>query len=143
MNYIVPLTLMSISSYYGYYFGKAYLQKYISNWVMEELTNKLNEKQENEEITFHPVERTNSALISYKHGSKDYKICVFFDDTKVRSMLRKEVFLIKDDQRINITHKPGIPYLLSAADIGGNSIIVIKDDEIIKTFNKDEIPKFL
>ena len=93
--------------------------------------------------TFQVLHR--GAMISHQYGGKNYQVCVPYDATKVRQALRKEVFLIVDNpdgqqKRINITQKPGIPYLFSAEYLGGNKIIVTKDDQIIAEFQEDQIP---
>lgn len=133
----------SVSLYYVYYYAKSRLYKYLMNRMMEEL----NKKQESEDILFQPLERTKSAVILYKHGGKEHKVCVPYDRSKSRIMLRKEVYLVRNggekEERIEITHKPGVPYLLSAKEMGGSKIIVIKDNKIIKEYGEDEKPAYL
>lgn len=141
-SYFIPLTLLfgsTIGLYYGYRYGKSYLQSYIISKVMEEL----NKKQEEEGTPFISMERAKSAVILYKHGGKEYKVCVPYDRTKSRAMLRKEVFLLSDNGKIDITHKPGVPYLLSAEKMGGVKIVVVKDNKTIREYDKDEIPEYL
>ena len=129
----------SVGLYYGYQYGKSYLNNYIIKQVMDEL----NKKQEKDGVIFQPLERTKSAVILYNHGGKEHKVCVPYDRSKSRAMLRKKVFLIRDDDRIEITHKPGVPYSLSAKDMGGNKIIVTKDNRTIKEYTDIEIPNYL
>lgn len=139
MNYFY-MTLTDIGLYYGYYYGKNYLNQYILNKVLDEL----DKKQNNEEVLFKPLERSNSALIFYKNGGKDHKVCIPYDRSKATSMLRKEVKLyFTDGETIDITHKPGVPYLLSANDMGGVKIIVSKNNINIKEYSEDQIPNFL
>lgn len=146
---IGSLTLGCLSV--GIYYGKSYLERYIANKVIDQLKS----KQDNEGIVFQALERTNSAVILYKHGGKEHRVCVPYDRSKSTAMLRKQVFLINssnnnndidkkiDINRIEITHKPGIPYLLSAKQMGGTKIIVIKDNETIKEYLDDDIPGYL
>ena len=138
-SYFTIIFSATISIYYSYKYGKYYLEKYIINRIMKEL----NKKQEDEGIVFIPMEKTKSAVILYKHGGKEHKVCVHYDRTKLRPMLRKKVFLIKSDERIEITHKPGVPYLLTAKDMGGIKIIVVKDNNTIKEYQEEEIPNYL
>ena len=56
-------------------------------------------------------------------------------------MLRKKVYLIKGEEKIELTQKPGIPYLICASDLGGSSIIVEDlDGNVTNTFGENEIP---
>ena len=143
--YYVPSVIIgSVGIYYGYYYVRSYLQKYIMDQVMTEL----NKKQDGEAEIFKPLEKSKSAIILYSHGGKNHKVCVPYDRSKSRNMLRKQVFLIRtneneDEQWNEITHKPGIPYLLSAKDMGGIKIIIVKDGETIKEYSEDEIPNYL
>lgn len=60
-----------------------------------------------------------------------------------RKYIGKKVYLIKNGDEIDITQKPGIPYFITASDLGGNKII-IKDlfGKEIKTFTENKIPIF-
>lgn len=138
MNYFY-ISLAGISLYYGYYYGKNYLNQYI----MSKVLNELNKKQNEEGEVFKPLEKSKSALILYKHGGKDHRVCIPYDRSRVISMMRKDVKLITNEGEIDITHKPGIPYLLSAFQMGGNKILVKKDNKIIREYVEHEIPNYL
>ena len=59
-------------------------------------------------------------------------------------MLRKEVKLVlEDNTEVDITHKPGVPYTLSANEMGGNKIVIFKDGKVIKEYFGNEIPNYL
>lgn len=139
-----------IFTYYGFGFVKNKIIQYATSQVLK----KLNETQEKQEVLFRPFERSKSAVILYNHGGMNHKVCVPYDRSKSRKMLRKKVFLVRlvsnevsnenpAEERIEITHKPGIPYLLSAHDMGGTKIIVTKDGNIIQEYSEHEIPKYL
>jgi len=53
-----------------------------------------------------------------------------------------QIILINNDEmvEIDITHKHGLPYYLSAKDLGGHKIVHKKGDEVIMEFHHDEIP---
>jgi len=131
--------IIAVGTYFAYHYSKKYLNDYILNKVNEELSK----KQDQEGISFKTFERTKSAVVLYKYGGKEHKVCIPYDRTKSTSMLRKEVKLILDNEEIDITHKPGVPYLLSANDMGGSKINVVKDGKIIKEYVSDEIPGYL
>ena len=139
INSILGILGTGVGVYYGYNYVKSYLNRYILTKVMEEL----DKRQEKEGIVFKHLEKTKSAVIVYKHGGKQHKVCVPYDRTKSRTMLRKKVFLVKAGEKIEITHKPGVPYLLSSKDMGGEKILVTKDNQTIKEYSNEEIPKYL
>ena len=137
MNYIL-IAGTGMVTYFGYYYVKNKLNTYIINKVM----SKLGENMENNQ-SFKLI-GADAALISFEHGGKSYYITTSYNRRKGRNMARKEVYLVGfDENRTNITHKQGIPYTLTANDMGGKEIIVIKDGELIKTYSGDEVPEYL
>lgn len=79
--------------------------------------------------------------ISYMHSGSKYQIYVPFD-TELSSLMKDvSVFLHKPSEEIDITHQPGIPYLMSAASLGGYRIEFIKDNEILYSVEGLEICK--
>ena len=142
MNNIILIgtvgTLISLVIYKGYYYGKKELYRYVMKKVNEELDNRM----ENEEELFKPMHK-NSALIKVTHAGKSHSIYVPYDRRKSTTMLTKKVYLIKNEEKIDISQKPGIPYLVSASQLGGTSII-IEDlyGEIVKTYSENEVPIF-
>lgn len=131
--------IIAAGGYLFFHYGKTYLNNYILSRVNEEL----NKNQDQEGINFRVFEKSKSAVVLYKYGGKEHKVCIPYDRTKSTNMLRKEVKLIKNEETIDITHKPGVPYLLSSEDMGGDKIIVIKDNNVIKEYFGDEIPGYL
>jgi len=146
-SYFYPVTMILLGSGIGFYYGYQYVKSYLNNYIIDRVMKELNKKQEDDGILFKQLERTKSAVICYKHGGKDHKVCVPYDRSKSRPMLRKKVFLVRNDDNeeklLEITHKPGVPYLLSATEMGGSKIIVIKDSKIVKEYKKEDIPNFL
>jgi len=139
MNNIILLGvvgLTSVSLYTGYHYGKIALYKYVMRKVNEELDRRM----ETEEELFKPVHK-NSALIKVTHAGKSHDVYVPYDRRKSTSMLRKKVYLIKEGQKIDISQKPGIPYLVNAGQLGGTEIIIEDlSGEVVKRFSEDEIP---
>ena len=133
------ITSVGIVSYYGYY----YLRRRLSSHIVNKVKEKFDEMQDGEGVTFKPLERSSSALISFTHGGKQHKISVPYNRAKGRKMARKKVFLVREDDRVEITHKQGVPYLLSAEDMGGTSIVVEKDNNVVGEYKIDQIPNYL
>ena len=124
--------------YKGFYIGKNIVMSYIGKRVKEELDKRM-ENEENEE-SFKPY-HTNSAILKIKTGGKNHSVYVPFNRKISTPMLRKKVFLIKDGSRIEISQKPGIPYLICANDLGGQSIEVENmDGDVIHVYSENDIP---
>lgn len=141
MNYLIWTSGTIVTGaclYQGYKYGKRYFESYVMKKVMEELDRRLKE-EENEEM-FKPMHK-NSAMLKIRHGGKSHSIYVPYDRKKSTRMLRKKVFLIRDGKRVNITQKPGIKYLVSAKDLGGELIIIEDlDGNVVHEYKGEEIP---
>ena len=127
----------------GLYYSRQYITLYVAGIVMQGMKDKMDQELDNEGIAFVPFARTKSARVLFKDGGKSYNVCIPYDRSKSRAMLRKKVILIGDGFREDITHKPGIPYLLTPAQMGGQKIIVTKDNKIIHEYGPDDMPNYL
>jgi len=140
MNYANWLGISFFSfliSYKGYY----YCKKKINEYIMEKVNEELNKKMENEEEVFKLFHKNSSAVLKITQGGKTHPIYLPYDRRKSTSMLRKKVFLIKGEEKKEISQKPGIPYLVSANMLGGDSINIEDfDGNIIHTYSGEEIP---
>jgi hypothetical protein len=122
--------------------GKNYLYSYIFEQVKKELDERLNSKNSKNQIEkddmckpFH----NNSMKIQIDSDS----IYVPYNEEKIYKMRIRKVYLIKNGEKIDISQKPGIPYLVSASSLGGEQIVVEDlSGDVIHTFSKDEIPHF-
>ena len=140
MNYFL-IPLAAYGTYVAYGYGKRQFYSYMMGQVNEELDKRL--KKEEGEDAFHPM-RGKSAVIRVQHGGKFHDIYVPYDRNKSSSMLRKKVFLICDGQKIDLTQKPGIPYLVSAEHLGGTSIIIEDlSGDVIRTFDLEQVPGYI
>ena len=137
----ISLGVLGCVGYYGYSYGKNYFYKYVMRKVNEELDRRM--EVDKEEELFKPMHK-NSAVIMVNQAGKKHSVYVPYDRKKSSSMLRKKVFLIKENEKIDISQKPGVPYLINAKQLGGQKIIVEDlTGEIIKTYNEDEVPNYL
>ena len=136
-----PLILAGLfgSGYYMYYYGIDKVKNYIIESVLEYLKDK-----NNHDISFKQFGKSESAVILFEYGGKQSKVHIPYNRRKLVSMVSKKVFLIyHDGERIEITHKPGVPYLISAHEMGGEKIVVEKEGKVILTYESDETPKYL
>ena len=143
MNYYFWGSVIGFVSIYSSYKGYFYMKEKLYNHIIEKVNEKLKNDIEDEDL-FKPLHKNSSAVINVKHNGKTHPVYIPYDRRKSVSMLRKRVFLLKDDQKEDMTQKPGVPYLVSAKDLGGDSIIVEDlSGEFLKSYTEDEIPGFL
>ena len=142
MNYYFwsgVVATITFGAYHGYYYAKAKLYDHIIEKVNEKLKNDLEE-----EDLFKPLHQTSSAMINVKHNGKTHSVYIPYNRRKSTSMLRKKVFLLKGENKEEITQKPGVPYVVCAKDLGGQSIIVEDlEGNFLKSYLEDEIPNYL
>jgi hypothetical protein len=141
MNYFyLGLPIVGYLGYKGCRYVEAEFYSYVLGRVKDELDKRM--QKEDEEDMFSVGEK--SATIRVISGGKRYVIFVPYDRSKSSSMLRKKVFLLKGNSKVDISQKPGIPYLVSANQLGGESISVENlSGEVISTFTEFEIPGFI
>jgi hypothetical protein len=146
LNYaLISTCLVGVGciSYWGYTWGKNKFRSYLMSRVKDELDRRM--KEEDEKQVFKPLRKTKSAMISFDHGGKQHKAFVPYNRRKASTMIGKTVYLIKDENgdevRENITQKPGIPYIVSAQDLGGKSIEVVDNEgQVLHRYIDDQIP---
>ena len=152
-NYVLGLTILGTATYGIYYYGINMAKNYIGDKILSSIIEKEKAKFENTDPDFRIFGRSKSAVVVFNHIGKDYKIHIPYDKSKTRSMMKKKVFLIRklktkdpertENEKIEITHKPGIPYLLTAKEMNGLKIIVEIDTKLVKEYQENEAPKFL
>jgi len=82
-----------------------------------------------------------TAEIVYNRLGKSYKLIVPFSRSLSSTMNKCRLYLVSENKEIDITQQPGIPYLVSASQLGGTKIIARFRSGDEKTFFADEIPK--
>lgn len=124
------------------YFGYKYSREKMNDYIMGKVMRELDKRLENEE-GFTPMKKTSSAMIKINHGGKSHSIYVPYNRRKSTKMLQTRVFLLKGEEKIPISQKPGIPYLVSAKDLGGDIILIEdRDGNVLKVYKDDEVPDF-
>ena len=139
MDKLVGLAIIGVPiTYFLYNYGKRYVSEHIMGKVQEELDRRLKEDEEKEH--FKPT-KGKSAIIKVSHMGKTHSVYLPYDRRKSSQMMRRKVFLIKEGEKTDISQKPGIPYLVSAQDLGGD-LIQVEDLEgnVLNTFPRDKIP---
>jgi hypothetical protein len=91
------------------------------------------------------VVRTSKAInITYYDNNKKYMVCIPFSRVKVSKTVGYKAELIYcDGRRLDITHQPGIPYLISATNLGGLAIEIKNSfNEKIFQYHENVIPGY-
>ena len=103
------------------------------NYITNQVLKQLDQTYESKVVSYHELDN-NLVRISYEYGGKTYYIVVPYDKELCRSGRRKQVFLQQGENFIDITQKPGIPYLLTPEQLGGK-VLIKKDRKLLKDFN--------
>lgn len=150
---LVGWTLMGAGSLlvanYSYHYAKKLLLEYVNkkiNQKVEELA-----KQDDEKELIKPFHK-NSVVVKFVHQGRESKIYLPYNDNSIGRTLTKRFFLITQKEgengetvveRHELEQKPGIPFLVSAGDLGGEQIVMEDlEGETLKVFNKWEVPTF-
>lgn len=90
-------------------------------------------------VSFSINDSERSASIVYSRFGNNYIINVPYARELVPRMVQIKAMLIKSDKQIDVTQQPGIPYLITAAMLGGDKIILSRGDDHLE-FGPNEIP---
>jgi hypothetical protein len=99
------------------------------------------------EFQLHPNGK--SAIITYNRYGKNYHLYVPYSGMIATEMNRFRAYLIKDSsdkkgkKEEEITQQPGIPYMITASDLGGEKIIFRYRDRREVEFSSEIIPKII
>lgn len=74
--------------------------------------------------------------IHYNNNDKNYCVYVAYNESKKFLMENIKVFLYKNNEKIDITQEPGVPYTLKASEMEGEYIEVIFCDTIYTYIDK-------
>lgn len=84
-----------------------------------------------------------SAIITYDYNGNSYDINIPFNRKYVLPMSDLKVKLILNGKEIDITQQPGIPYLLSAGELGGDKLLIINTASgSTKYYESNECPGY-
>lgn len=143
---LILLSLIIIRLYYKY--GKHFhlIKALIRSFLVSQL-KKLLILLEGKPSTKEHKENTiqfndNHVHLKYHLNGSSYDLRLPFH-SKNKLKLHQMILFKRSDNDItliDITHRHGLPYHLSAKDLGGEKIIHKKGDDIIREFEEEEIP---
>jgi len=86
----------------------------------------------------------NSATIEYEYFGQNYKLSIPYNRKKLINMTNYKVELFFTDKTpINITQQPGIPYILSANDLGGEYIKISNmENGLSHNYDNKQVPMY-
>lgn len=86
-----------------------------------------------------------AVLIRYRRFGRNYLLHVPYSERDVRRMTSHQVFLEADNgDTTPITQQPGIPYMVSAKELGGKSIVAMNGESGKRViYEKGKRPGFL
>lgn len=148
INYVaasITISLLGISYYKGF-FSKT------KNWInvrqqrvkmLLTLAKNIQQSADSKKTiaSFAVNESDLSASIIYERMGSQYILMVPYSRKYVAAMTQFKVELLRHDKEpLNITQQPGIPYIVTAHDLGGYSIRVTNEDTGISHEYKDTTP---
>jgi len=157
MNYVYLIGSLGMVGSALYYYQTDIKRYVMLNYIWPQIEYMAKLKSDNElknDVMLKPVHQ-DSMHLQFQHEGKTHSIYLPWNESLIRKMQRRKVYLLKRNNvsqsdtnlsntytRIDISQKPGIPYLLSAKDLGGEKIIIEDlSGEIIGEFENEEIPK--
>lgn len=108
-----------------YYIGR----QNIKNTIVNHALNQMMTAQCVSENTFTVNPGRKTATITFDHLGQAHQIVVPFNRRLATAMHNYEVYIIKDDEKINITNFPGIPYNVTGNDLGADKVIINNIDD--------------
>lgn len=112
-----------------------YLVSYIVSYTIKSSCNSKTER------TF--TVNGKHAIIKFMYFGSQCKIYVPYDRKLVSKMSSSKIYLEKENgEKITLSQKPGIPFLVTPSQLGGNKITIHKNSGEVFTFIEDQIPTF-
>ena len=126
------------------YFGYNYMKSVMLNYVLSEVNTQLKNRMDAEtlEDVYKVSENGKSVRIKYKTGGKFFDLYVPYNKSLVTLMCQNKIYLVKNNSRIALNLKPGIPLMISASDLDGERIIIENLDGNTLEFIENETVDF-
>ena len=72
--------------------------------------------------------KDNFAVLTYQRRGRDYKVYIPYQRKLIPPMGSTTVYLTTAGDKINITQQPGVPYLLTANEMGGSQFLLVDEN---------------
>lgn len=155
MDPYVVGSVVVMASVLGFSYQQGYLSK-MRNWinvrhqqvkVMWSLIDKLQHDVSNPAkgtASFTVNDTDQSASILYERMGQQYILMVPYKRKHVSTMTQFKVELLRSGKpALDITQQPGIPYMVSAGDLGGHIIKITNEDNgVTHEYGEEKIPMY-
>lgn len=125
------ISLLSAGSLYGYY--HRYKLFYYLLYILERIYNKTIPEND-----FKILESGTAASIRYTRSGRNYSLVVPYDSENYGRMMKVRVYLLRNGEEVDITHQNGLPYMATAAMMGGTKLIVVYKEKRVE-YGPDEL----
>ena len=115
------------------YLQKKKIKNYLISWVIKNVEDKKSS------FCRGPGQ---VARITYYRNNSEYNLYIPYSIKSIPGMLGNSIFLIKGNERINITQQPGIPYLVKLEDFCGDYFEIISPEGQIYQSKSLDITNF-
>jgi hypothetical protein len=140
MDYLTLFNIATIISV-GFYF-----KKNIYSFMLRQMFHIIDKYQNSKHKTYIESYFVNdndlSIKIKYIRHNEEHFIMIPFKRDLIALMSQFKAKLIKDDEEIDITQQPGLPYMCSAEQLGGKEIIITNEETGARHVYKHKIPLF-
>lgn len=145
MEFLIPLTLVGLAGLAYKFTSHHKVKKWISHKkktvaTLRNFVKTLSDNKINVEIN----DTGKSATVLFSRLGKQYLVFLPYDSSKFVSMLHFKAELLREGKpSLLVTQYPGVPYSVSAKDLGGNALkITNQETGESHTFKENEIPGF-
>jgi hypothetical protein len=89
--------------------------------------------------TFTICEGQKAASIKYSRFGTEYVLFVPYERKLAIKTGAHKAFLIKGQEKIDITQQPGIPYLVTPNELGGECIEIVGEETVTKFYRNEHV----
>lgn len=121
------------------FYNKKNIEKFVKSKVRNyALTIIGNEILENNETNFNVI-NDNFAIVDFSLNGNKSKVIIPYNKNLIKKSIGYRVLLVNNDEKLDITQKPGVKYPYTASEMGGSHFELNKHGNII-TLNQDQLP---
>lgn len=115
------------------------IKSYIVQKIVDSIVKSCDKLDQEDTFKISPTGK--SVTISFIYHNRKYNVFLPFDKSLISKYSGYQFYLETNDKITEISQKPGIPFLVTADQLGGTSIIVQNvEDDICMKFNENQIP---
>ena len=125
------ISILSAGSLYGYFYKDRLF--YYLLYILERMYNKTIPEND-----FKVLESGTAASIRYTRSGREYSVVIPYDSENYARMMKVKVYLLLNGEEVDITHQNGLPYMATAAMMGGTKLIAVYKEKRVE-YGPDEL----